>query len=724
MIRSLFCLVVFSCSLARATPKWFDQSHEIFLTPQLNTMASSFRDFPLFWWNFAVVEGEVKWDDLSALCASLAADESADIAKIPCRFELKSLRDLTRDWLRDEPLRVPFPGDGKFRQGLAQTLSKASLPMGRDLIELLRADPLGALEDLKARIEKRMQMDLKLRGGFLVDESAHKVLMPLQFSFSPGESARTFAFMQRLQAQCVKTPGCTHLSLFGPHAATAENEMRIRHDVDIVSLVGIAALALLCLFILLTKRHRILNLVPILAFSILISIAVTILLFGKIHGITLAFGPGIVGLAMDYGIHSCFLGPRDRKTWTANWIGIWTTISIMIVLGFSAIPLLRQMMFFAVFGLCFSYFSFWVIMRRWPEHFEAHPYTFRPSQLAFLNPVSWLLLASIVLIAFQKVHLDIQHLNFESPKTVEVREWFVKVSNTISPFLVIEDEAKPLASSAAYRAWSEEHNIGYEGIGNYLPPMTQQTKNVVSWRAKFCDGNQAPKISEAERKFFAPFFENLNCDKLYADPLNHSVPNYLQDFSHEGHFVGLFFPKTDAEIKTLRDQFPQVSTPREIFASFPRIFSSELLWMVPVAFATSFFFLYLHYLNIGWSALAVVPFLTGLGLYSLMASLFRLPVSFISLIGLLMVFGCSLDYGVFVMDFLLFRNEEKPGVWSALSLCAFATIAGFAPLVFAKHPVLNDLGQALLWGTLGTYIGSLWGIPSVYTIWKRWGAEA
>jgi predicted exporter len=106
-----------------------------------------------------------------------------------------------------------------------------------------------------------------------------------------------------------------------------------------------------------------------------------------------------------------------------------------------------------------------------------------------------------------------------------------------------------------------------------------------------------------------------------------------------------------------------------------------------------------------------------------MALIMNLPVSFISLIGLLMVFGCSLDYGVFVMDFLLYRGEDKPGVWSALSLCAFATIAGFAPLVFAKHPVLNDLGQALLWGTLGTYIGSLWGIPSVYQMFKRKAAR-
>jgi hypothetical protein len=244
---------------------------------------------------------------------------------------------------------------------------------------------------------------------------------------------------------------------------------------------------------------------------------------------------------------------------------------------------------------------------------------------------------------------------------------------------------------------------------------------VLTWRKSFCDGHK-PKLSETQSKFFAPFLQSIDCDKLYADPLNSAPPDYLKDFAHDGRFVAVFFPQTADQIQTLHAQYPEAITPREIFDSFPRIFYDELLWMVPLAFAGAFLFLYLHYLHLGWSALAIVPFLTGLGLYSIVVILFRLPISFISLIGLLMVFGCSLDYGVFVMDFLLFRKEDQKGagVWSALSLCAFATIAGFAPLVFAHHPVLNDLGQSLLWGTLGTYIGSLWGITGVYAFWQKW----
>jgi hypothetical protein len=31
--------------------------------------------------------------------------------------------------------------------------------------------------------------------------------------------------------------------------------------------------------------------------------------------------------------------------------------------------------------------------------------------------------------------------------------------------------------------------------------------------------------------------------------------------------------------------------------------------------------------------------------------------------------------------------------------------------MFCKHPVLLQLGQPLVLGTIGTYIGTVWGIP-------------
>jgi predicted RND superfamily exporter protein len=95
-------------------------------------------------------------------------------------------------------------------------------------------------------------------------------------------------------------------------------------------------------------------------------------------------------------------------------------------------------------------------------------------------------------------------------------------------------------------------------------------------------------------------------------------------------------------------------------------------------------------------------------------------VDLISVLGLLMVFGFSIDYGVFSTDLYqknsealskMSLNELEHSVFSTLSLAAFTNLVGFFPLVFTQHVVLHQLGYALFFGTVGTYIGTIWGVP-------------
>jgi hypothetical protein len=690
-------------STAWAGPRWLDRSHEVFLTPQMRGMAEGLRDFPVFWWNFIFVEAPDP--AVSTLCDRIALMDG--VRRLPCRHSADEIKSLTADWARDLPRRRNFPGWTEIRRGMRETLAKAALPMERSWIELLRLDPMGTLAELKAQLEHKADLNSSFKGGLMRDPDSGRVVLPVQFSFPPTEAARTQALLTSIGGLCSQTEGCASVHVFGAHAATLENESRVRQDVDLVSKLGTLALGLLCAFLLMTRRHRVLALVPWLVMAIAGAAAATVLVFGKIHGLTLAFGPGLIGLAMDYGIHSCFLDPRSRKTWRANWIGIWTTNVILILLAFSSIPLLRQMMFFAVFGLCLSYGLFYFLMRRRPKWFETEHYPVTAKRLRFMNVFAWLFLIAAPLIFFRTMEFDLQHFNFESAKTRELREWFFAKANAPSPYVFVHAQMVRLTS-----------DIAHDGPGEYLPGFDEQQSHLATWRAALCGDGHHP-LTPVESRFYAPFLDTIRCDHLQpADP-GAAPPEYVKDFMGGGRFVTLFFPKDDGEIARLKSQYPAISSPREIFSSFPAVLFRELSWMLPLGFAGAFFLLWLHYRHIGWSALAVVPFFTGLGCYAVASWALSLPVSFISLVGLLMVFGCSLDYGVFVMDFLLFRKDEKPGVWSALSLCAAATMAGFAPMVFARHPVLHDLGHALLWGTLGTYVGSLWGTPSVYSMWSR-----
>ncbi len=76
-----------------------------------------------------------------------------------------------------------------------------------------------------------------------------------------------------------------------------------------------------------------------------------------------------------------------------------------------------------------------------------------------------------------------------------------------------------------------------------------------------------------------------------------------------------------------------------------------------------------------------------------------------------MIFGFSLDYGIFAANVRDHDSEQGSEVRSALTLTTMMTLAGFLPLLFALHPAMRHLGQALVAGTIGTYLGSVSGIP-------------
>lgn len=714
LILQLLLLLILLLPLSSpAGTALIDQSHEIFLTEKLSTVTKSFREYPIFWWDFVTLEGDIKREAVPSFCDHLAQEWKQEIKKLPCNFKPETLSALTHDWLEDLPRRQPMPEPAKIKTDMNSVLVKAAMPLPRDFLNLLRTDPFNALGDLRSRLEARSQFNRPVEGGAVFDEASHRVLIPVQLSYSPAESARTKKLLEELPRACAATEGCKSADMFGPHSSTLENEARIREDIGSVSSVGTAGMLLLCLFIFFSGRWRLALLMPILLAGLGLATLATIWMYGKIHGITLAFGPGIAGLAMDYGVHAVFLNPRSKQTWRSNLAGLLTTIVILLIMLFSAIPLLRQMMFFSLLGLCLSFLLFFLILHKWPKWFETKPYNITPFQW---RPGEWLalvLLAASPLVFFRPLALGVSHLNYESPRTAELRSWFTGLASASSPYWVEEDTADPLNSAHKTRAWAAQNKIDYEGLAAYLPSATEQQNNLQSWRSSFCPERRL-EVDATMGGFFEPFFEFVSCGRLQPRDPTKSIPDYAADFQHGGRWVSLLFPSKKEDIAAIRAQFPTATTPRDVFEAFPRIFLYELLWMVPVAMLGAFVFLWRHFHNVKFAGLALVPFFTGVGCYALVSVLLQLQLSFIALIGLLMVFGFSLDYGIFVVDLLHAKNEHKFGVWSALTVCSFATLAGFAPLVFARHPVMDDLGQALLWGSLGTYLGTYWGIPALF----------
>jgi hypothetical protein len=700
----------------------FDRSHTIFLPPAMKEKLGATQTFPLFWWNFlivedAVVDGTADPEKIRPICEALRKAPDSPLAKIPCGADLSTFLPLLRDWARDYPIRHPYPGNQDLARKFHETFAQASLPVGRELLGVFREDPFASYAELRQILESQVKMDLPNQGGVFVDPETRRVVIPVQFKTAPNVIDATERFYGILDEACASGK-CPATTLIGPHASTFANERQVENDVERVSLLGLFLTAAQIVFLLVSRRARALWLFPPVLVATAIAAGVTVAVFGSIHGLTLAFGTGLIGLAIDYGLHSAF-NVSFRGVWRGNLCGILTTVAGFGVMLFSQIPLLRQLMFFALVGLVVTYFLFYFLHARYGKFFAIEPFRFEPkTSRARTIAILALLAAAIPAALLLRPNLDMSQFDFQTAREIAVRNWVYPHLGVKASLLDLDDSRTledSLKVAGEKQAWADQNGIAFQSVARFRPSAEASAKNLLGWQAAFCTPHSNPlaALSADERAFFTPAIARFQCAAIIG--LGRDLPAYLSDFhGARPGFISMWLPKDDSEAAKIKAYRPDALSLREVVDIFPRTLAGELKWMSPLSVLLASFFLFLYYRRIDLTLLALVPFFCATGVYAIGVAAFGLHFSFISLIALLMIFGFSIDYGVFAVDVTLDpEGRSVPGVWTCLLFASAATGLGFVPLLVCHHPVLAHLGQTLTLGTIGTAIGTLWGIPGL-----------
>jgi hypothetical protein len=704
----------------RGIAQWFDRSHSIFLPKQLSTQLGAHQTFPIFWWNFIILEYDT--EDLgqkqaSSLCQQFSHSEF--IQKSACSADLSQFKPILNDWARDITVRIQAPSVQAITEKLNAALAKASLPLGpqgRSLLEVLRVDPLESYRELQQQVEKKMKLKLEKSHGLFIDRELRRIVIPIQFNFPPNIADHTAKFREQLKSTCDKEQFCKKITHIGPHASALDNEQQINADLDIVSIVGTLLLILLAAGAVLSKRPKLLLLVPPVFVSTAVAIVLTIGIFGSIHGLTLSFGTGIIGLAIDYGLHSIF-NRKYRGIWKANWYGLLTTLAALVLMACSSIPLLRQIMIFSILGITLGYFVFYVLHKKFPKTFDVKPYPIHHKPSLFKLGSVCVLLACAVLGIFRlNLNLDLRQFDFQAAKTRELSTWFYKSMKMKPPLLQIYNATSDQSAlNLAYeqRQWANQNQIELENLSNYLPSEAIQLENIQSWKAFSCAQHHSKT-----KVHFSQLHQDLQ--PVLLQTKDEILPAYLKDFWGNGRWISLWFPKDDQEVQTIRSKYPDCLSLLEIVSVFPKTLSKELSWMAPLSVVLASILLGLYYRRIKLTLCGLIPFLSGLGLFALAAMVFHFNMTFITIIALVIVFGVSIDYGVFATDLMMGKKRSVTGVWSAMSFSALVAIVGFIPLIFCTHPVLKQLGEPLVFGTIGTFLGTYWGIPGFFKFFRMY----
>ena len=698
LFYSLFLTLFSSCVK-------LDQTMKVFFPQELSDLHRIQTDFPVFWWNFVVVEADSV--SIDEVCKSLKSHVNHELSLVICGPGNQIPFELLNSWSKDIFSRSSFSSDHiiDYKEEMNSAMVLATFSSGKDFLNFLRLDPLQSWKDYESKITNQSLNSIELKNGYFYLKGSNEIVIPVQFNDKPS-----LGLVKPIMDLMETFSG--HTFLLGVHGSAYRNEFQVRKDLEIVSIMTIVAFILFLIFLVVKAGWIVLILSFPVSIAILISAQVIQLTYGSIHGLTLSFGSGVIGLALDYGIHG-LLGRESNRTWHSNFIGMITTLCGILVLVASGIPLIRQMMLFSTMGLIIAFSIYYFLFKYFKNFYDIKkfklilPY-FRFSQVLILAIVIF----GLVELRHVHMNMDLKKMNLVSDKEVQYSKALFSQDGKISEtYMLIHKNVQSDFFSQRYLQKAQKYEIPYQGVDLFIPSPEVQLKNQISWKQQGCFQLWSQMSSE-QKLFFKPFYDE-ECDPLkILKPIDITQRKYVSQFVSNQEELSLFYPQTSVQILALEKEIPEAKSIVKSIMKFSEVLQKELLWMIPLALLLTLIILYWYYRRVKYVLCSIFPFLAGMSLFLISAAIFKIEIDLIAILGLVMVFGFSIDYGVFSTDAHIFKfdHEEKENVYTALTLAAVTNLLGFLPMIFAVHPVLKQFGFPLFFGTLGTYLGTVYGL--------------
>jgi predicted exporter len=359
---------------------------------ELAALSSELADSPLT----RTVIVTVGAPDLAAAIAAArelsdALRDHPEVAWIRSQVEDSDLEQLYRLYF---PRRLGFVSD-RPEESLPERLADPALrerarslrrrlasPASSFFEPLVAADPLGAFEDLVARL-RAGESALRVVDGQLVTQDERYAVVLLGTRGSAFDSAIQGALLGELRAEAAAIAARRgnglefEVSAVGAYAVAAERS--IKGDVYTIAVCSFVGVALLFGDFVGSLRGFLITSLPPLA-GILVATTLALLIFGELDGLTMAFGASPMGIVTDYSnhlrLHHGLAAPPEAPQRTVAVLrpslvlGALTTVASFVGLGLTPFPAFREMSFFAITGVLSGLgVSLWVLpslLRRAP----------------------------------------------------------------------------------------------------------------------------------------------------------------------------------------------------------------------------------------------------------------------------------------------------------------------------------------------------------------------
>jgi predicted exporter len=688
-------------------------------------------------------------DTSQALAAALAEDKrfrwiaNGDASPDAFPDELLAYRYLLASTLDNTAL------DASYLSGqLRERLRDLSSPAAGMLEPWLPRDP--TLELLKLAEAWQPALQPQLLNDVWFDGAGEQALLVVETAaagFDP-QAQREAADSMQAAFESTRTEPSLQLTVSGPGAFSVLMKERTQGEAQWLGSLATAGMVILLLVAYRSLPLLVLGLLP-LASAGLAGLAAVSAVSGTVHGITLAFGFTLIGVAQDYPMHLFShqhggLDPRTsaRAIWPTLATGVASTCIAYLAFLFSGVRGLAQLSVFTVVGLAVAGLTTRFLL---PPLIPAHGRDAGDSvmlgrlwhRMASLPRPLWLGVAiaavSVAVLVFSPRPLWQDELGGLTPVPRALIERDAALRRELGApdvrhLLVIEGaNAQHVLERAITVAAQLDELVAAGGLAaydhpaRYLPPASvqerrraalpearelQQSLDAAVSGTPFRPGIFAPFLADVERARSLPA---LGPQDLVGTPLEARVGGLL--LQRDGHWTGLVTLTGLADVAALHRiagtqpgvTLLDLKQASEDLVAHQRI---RILWCL----AGSAVLLVAVVLYALRSVVRARRVLAPMALTTLvvLAALHGAGVSLnlFHLIALVLAAGLGLDYALFFE-----RTADEPAeqrrTLHAVLVCSLSTLLVFSLLATSTLPVLRAIGVTVAVGVVCNFVLAL-----------------
>ncbi|MEM8951157.1 MAG: MMPL family transporter, partial [Pseudomonadota bacterium] len=620
-------------------------------------------------------------------------------------------------------------------------------PFGKIYEKEAGLDPTGLFQDLLRSWQEGNKATPRDQGVW-ISPDGERTLVLIETE-SPGytldrQAKTVLALEDRLQA--IASEQGVNLLMAGTPVNTVKARNAVRDEMLIGSLIALLAIGGFLFRVYRSFRLLALGVLPIVT-GMLIGLAVTVLIFGSVHRITLAFGITLLGVAIDYPLHLFSHTHKEEiLRHTANRIlppmllGAVTTIAAFLVLGTGGFTGLAQLAIFIGSGLAAAVLTAlfvlpsvaggrrlfagdtasnereWTLPRWLPHLFVGFTVLailliglradgMWERDLSALSPVP---AKNKVLDGAIRADLGAPDLRFLFLTSGDDSEDMLRVSEALTPTLADLKETGAIG--------------GFDAIHHYIPSQATQIERrnaLPSADRLMADLTLAAEKAGLDTALFQPFLASVEASRelppitpvddpsiFQGTPLWPKLVNLVTE--QDGRWYG-FIPLSAVQdldgLAAAADEFDQVEFMdlKSVSADSITSFKNAALIRLLAGMVVIMLLLYMVRRDLMMTARILFAMVSALTLTAGIMLLLGEKFSLFHILASLVVIGIGLDYGLF-FSWKANIQEDRRRAFHGIMICAVSTTIVFALLAMSSISVLRVIGLTVALGTCLTFL--------------------